>query len=64
MSDASSSDTEERRYDYLIDTALYRIGETNNPNELHNAQEHVKRARAFGMRPKDILALPFTHIVN
>ena len=48
-------EVENRRYNYLIETELYRIcHEENNPDECHRATAHVERARKFGMLPEAI----------
>ena len=55
LSDAEIRELEDRRYDYLIATYLFRVcEEENNPDHCYQAKQHVARARRFGMTPEAI----------
>lgn len=46
---------ENHRYRYLIETRLYQLCAENNDRDVcHHANEHVKRAREFGMTEQAI----------
>ena len=55
LSDAKICELEERRYNYLIETYLFRVcEEENDPDHCYQSKSHVARARRFGMTPEAI----------